>query len=221
MAKDYIPDSDADFDLWRSAFDKYLKDNLASLGLTAGDLTALNALHTAWESALSDYLNKKALANAALALKDTAREELIAAIRALVRQLQANPSTTDQQRAGLGITIPDETRTLTPVPTTNPIGQIDTSLPLQHTIDFRDSQTPNRKAKPEGCKGCQIWYFIGAQPPASMDEYHYAATDSRTPYVLQFDMEDAGKTVHYRLRWVNTRDEPGPWSEPITATITG
>lgn len=221
MSKDYLPDSDADFDLWRNSFDKYLKDNLAALGLVAGDITALTALQTAWESAWSDYFNKKALVDAALALKDTSRQQLEDAIRALVRQLQADPNTTDEQRAGLGITVPDATRSRVPIPTTIPIAQIDTSIPLQHTIDFRSAETPNRKAKPEGCRGCQIWYNLGAQPPTSLDQYKYAATDSNTPYVLHFDLEDAGKTVHYRLRWVNTRDEPGPWSEPLTATITG
>lgn len=218
---DYIPHSDADFDLWRGGFDKYLKDNLAALGLTAGDINALSSLQTAWESALGDYLNKRAQADAALQVKNASRESLEEAVRALVRQLQANPATTDEQRAGLGVTIPDETRTRSPIPATIPIAQIDTSTPLQHSIDFRDAQTPNRRAKPDGYRGCQIWRFIGEQPPTSLDQYKYAATDSSTPYVLHFDLEDAGKTVHYRLRWVNTRDEPGPWSEPLTATITG
>jgi hypothetical protein len=218
---DYIPDTDADFELWRSSFDKYLKDNLASLGLTAGNIAPLNTLQTAWESALIAAGNAKAAYDASVALKTDARRQLEDAVRALVRQLQSNPATTNEQRAGLGITVPDTKRTLTPVPTTNPIGQVDTSLPLQHTIEFRDSQTPNRKARPEGYRGCQIWHFIGAQPPASIEQYEFVATDTRSPYVLHFDVEDAGKTVHYRLRWVNTRDEPGPWSEPLTATITG
>ncbi|MDX6693826.1 MAG: hypothetical protein QOF02_1429 [Blastocatellia bacterium] len=218
---DYIPDSDADFDLWRSSFDKYLKDNLASLGLVAGDIATLNALQTAWGSTFGDYLSKRAQVDAALQAKTNSRLELEEAIRALVRQLQADPNTTNEQRAGLGVTVPDTTRTRVSIPTSIPTGQIDTSLPLQHSVDFRDALTPNRKAKPEGCKGCQVWYFIGEQPPVSIDDYKYAATDTSTPYVLHFGLEDAGKTVHYRLRWVNTRDEPGPWSEPITATITG
>jgi hypothetical protein len=98
---------------------------------------------------------------------------------------------------------------------------VDTSERLQHTVSFRDSQTPDSKAKPEGYRGCQIWVFIGTEPPTSLEQLHYVATDTRTPYVLQFDAEDAGKTAYYRLRWVNPRDEPGPWSELIVATITG
>lgn len=218
---DYIPRSDADFDLWQTSFDKYLKDHLAAFGLVAGDLASLNALETAWAAAFTDYQSKKALLDAALALKDTTRVQLEAALRALTRQLQTNPDTTDEHRAGLGISIPDTTPTRVPTPTTNPIGQLDTSIPLQHTLHFRDSQTPDSKAKPQGYRGCQIWVYTGTQAPLDLAQFDYVATDTRTPYIIHFDMADVGKTAHYRLRWVNTRDEPGPWSEPISATITG
>ena len=29
----------------------------------------------------------------------------------------------------------------------------------------------------------------------------------------------ANKVAHYKLRWVNTRGEKGPWSETASATI--
>jgi hypothetical protein len=218
--KDYIPSSDADFEIWRITFDKYLKNNLASLGLTAGDIAALDALQTAWGNALNSLLSAKNAFEAAVALKNDVRQQLEDAIRAFVKQLQANPATTDDQRAGLGVTVPDTTRTRVPVPATRPIGWVETE-PLRNTIHFRDKETPDRKAKPEGYSGCQIWYFIGPQPPTDLDQYLFLAKDTQTPYVHVFDLEDVGKTIHYRLRWVNTRDEPGPWSEIITATITG
>jgi hypothetical protein len=218
---DYIPSSDGAFDFWRTTFDKFLKDNLAALGLVAGDITQFNSLQAAWEAALSDFLNKKALADAALVAKDTSREQLIDTIRSLVRQLQSNPATTDEQRAGLGITVPDTKPTRVSIPTTAPFGQVDTSTRWQHMIQFRNSQTPNSKAKPQGVHGCQIWVYIGSTPPTSPDQFSFIATDTRTPYLLVFDAEDAGKNAYYILRWVNSRDEPGPWSETIVATITG
>jgi hypothetical protein len=27
------------------------------------------------------------------------------------------------------------------------------------------------------------------------------------------------QTAHYALRWINTRSQPGPWSETVSATI--
>lgn len=217
---DFLPRSDEAFELWRAAFDKYLKENLSALGLTAAETAALNALQTAWQSALPAVANTKAAYDAAIALKNDLRQQLEDALRAIVQQIQSNPATTDEQRAGLGITIPDETRTRTPPPTTRPVGWVETD-PLQNTINFRDITTPNSKAKPPGARGCQLWFFIGPAAPTDMEQYDFLATDSQTPYVHGLDMADVGKTVSYRLRWVNNRDEPGPWSDVITATITG
>jgi hypothetical protein len=44
---------------------------------------------------------------------------------------------------------------------------------------------------------------------------------TRTPYVAEYDGEDAGKPAHYMLRWVNKQGEAGPWSATVTATIPG
>ena len=43
----------------------------------------------------------------------------------------------------------------------------------------------------------------------------------RTPHVVHFDGADAGKVVTYWLRWVSTRDDKGPWSAAVAATVTG
>ena len=42
-----------------------------------------------------------------------------------------------------------------------------------------------------------------------------------SPYLAGYDPADAGKTAHYFLRGVNTRNQTGPWSETVTATIPG
>ncbi|NUQ10425.1 MAG: hypothetical protein HUU24_15360, partial [Phycisphaerae bacterium] len=44
-------------------------------------------------------------------------------------------------------------------------------------------------------------------------------TDTRTPYLATFDGADGGKPAHYMLRWINTKGQPGPWSETATATV--
>lgn len=62
---------------------------------------------------------------------------------------------------------------------------------------------------------------VGTAPPASASELQYLATDTRTPYVAEYDPADAGKTAYYWLRWENTKGQPGPWSVTASATITG
>ena len=156
-----------------------------------------------------------AAANAATQAKATARDSLTAAVRGLVKLIQAKPNVTDESKQAIGITVSDGTRTSVGVPTTAPVGRIEQANRLEHTLNFADSTTPTSKAKPAGVRGCQVWVKIGTAPPASASELHYLATDTRTPYVAQFDTADNW------LRWENTKGETGPWSAAVSATITG
>jgi hypothetical protein len=36
---------------------------------------------------------------------------------------------------------------------------------------------------------------------------------------MKFDESEQGQIVHYKLRWVNTRGEHGPWSKPEKAVV--
>ena len=97
---------------------------------------------------------------------------------------------------------------------------IDTSQRLRHTINFVDELTPTSRAKPDGAQGCEIWMKVGEPAPAGPKDVHYLALDTRTPYIVDFDAADAGKTAFYMLRWTSTRAEPGPWSATVSGTIT-
>lgn len=105
--------------------------------------------------------------------------------------------------------------------TTSVCAKIDFSTRLQHTINFFDEGTPNKKAKPEGVHGCEIWAKIGGDAPKDQSELAYLATDTGSPYLKPFTSPDAGKTAYYWLRWVNTKGEQGPWSAPVSAMIAG
>ena len=71
-----------------------------------------------------------------------------------------------------------------------------------------------------GVQGCEIWVKVDGPPPADPSELKYLATDTRTPYLAEYDGSQAGKPAYYMLRWVSTRGETGPWSQTIAATIT-
>ena len=104
---------------------------------------------------------------------------------------------------------------------THPIAQIDFSQRAQHTIEFFDQQTPNSRAKPRGVHGAEIRYRVGGASPLDPSELPNVVVDTATPHVVVFNGADIGKVVYYQLRWVNTRQEPGPWSPIYSATIAG
>jgi len=65
------------------------------------------------------------------------------------------------------------------------------------------------------------------QLPKLLDDLFTLAEDMAdglphgTPYLAEYTGAQAGQMVCYWLRWVNTRGEKGPWSEPVSATIAG
>ncbi len=218
---DYVPRSDPTFDAWQANYVTYLVANSAALGLDPiADVLTINNAQTAWDSSYLAHIAEQAAAVAAKGLKDSDRDSFIDIIRGFTGQVQANPSTTDVQRAALGITIADTTPTPVGPPTTRPVLEVDTSQRLQITVSFRDEFATD-KAKPEGVSGCEIWTKIGDPAPLDLGETAYQATDTRTPHLLSFDGADGGKTVHIIGRWVNTKGEPGPISETVSATIPG
>jgi len=216
----YIPDSDPQFDDWVKQFVDYVTVNFAAIGLTSSDVTELTTASGEWTTDYTAHKNAHAAAQSASQKKKATHDSLETLIRALVARIQANPTVTNDQKASLGITIPKEGKTPSPVPSTRPMAEIDNKNRLQHTINFFDEGNQKSKAKPAGVRGCEIWCKIGGTPPLDSTELKYLATDSKTPYIAHFEGADAGKTVHYMLRWINTRGETGPWSETISVTIS-
>lgn len=220
MTQDWLPASDTELTAWLQNFLTYADANMTDLRLTAVHLAPLHAAAEAWTPAYADHLTAQATASSARQHKDTVRENIETALRTLVNLIQATPVVTDAQREALGITVRSTSRTAVGAPTTRPVASVDTSQRLRHTISFVDELTPTTRAKPDGVTGCEVWVKVGNAAPADPSELKYLATDTRTPYVADFDGPDAGKTAYYMLRWVSTRGETGPWSQTVSGTIT-
>lgn len=221
---DYLPASDNDFLAWAANFATYASAHLVELGIGPPHIIPITAGQTDFETKMSDNVTAQQSAQSARQAKDVSRDTLETAIRQLVRQLQASGKVDDAERAALGITIPDTVRTVTTGGIgTRPIGMVDTSQRLRHEIRFSDEATPTSRAKPAGVMGCEIWVKVaptGEAPPSSADELSFVAMDTASPYIVEYDGADGGKTAHYMLRWVKTGGDKGPWSETISATIT-
>ncbi len=71
--------------------------------------------------------------------------------------------------------------------------------------------------------GCEIWVkvtAVGEPVPTSADQLSFVTLDTASPYIVEYDGADGGKTAHYMLRWVKSSGDKGPWSETVSATIT-
>jgi len=69
-------------------------------------------------------------------------------------------------------------------------------------------------------QACEIFLKIGGDPPIDETTCKRVARDTATPYVFELETADIGKTAYWLFRWVNGKDEPGPFGPLVSATIT-
>jgi hypothetical protein len=218
----FFPRSDGDFIAWAERFNVYVQANFLTIGLKAADATAVNSTLLRYRIAYLAHVQARAAAAAAVAEKGVSRGEFEAVMRAAVRRIQGFGNTTDSARAELGITIPDRTRTPVGAPTTRPLVKVDFSLRLTHCIAFADERTPQRRLKPKGTIGAEVWVklmALGEAPPTGPADLRFLLLATRSPAIVEYSGNEAGKTAHYMVRWLSRRGEPGPWSETASATV--
>ena len=220
---DYIPAPDDEFDTYlRDQFAPYVNTNFAALGLTAADNTSLQGPTSAWGYAWVAQTNAAAALEATTMDKDHKRADVEVVIRRLAMKLQSNPAITDAQKAALGITVRKTTKTSVGVPTSVPVmSRVDTSTRCILRLFFADATTPDTKAKPPGVQGCEVREQIGGTAPTNPETMAFLAIETRAPYRADFEATDVGKAVYFAFRWLNTKGQPGPWSQIYSAMVPG
>jgi len=211
--------SDRDLLAEARAYEGKLTADAAGLNFSSAQVTAIKNTNDAFETTL-DAWDAIQLEEAGLSeTKTNERRDVLDEMRRQRNVAYADTSITEATLANYGMPPRDKVKTASSAPTTAPMGWVDYGK-LKHVIHFRDSATPDKKAKPKGMKGCDIYRCVGTVP-TSEDDYRYVANDSDSPYTIYYDMADANKKVYYLLRWVSNSGEVGEWSETIEATING
>ncbi|MDR0729578.1 MAG: hypothetical protein LBF19_05610 [Prevotellaceae bacterium] len=218
--KDYIPQGPDKFNAFQGNFLTLVVANKTAWGINDAAIAPLQTRQATW-----DVLYPKASSPTDRTPADVlARKECQAAythdIRGFVnQQLRYNQLVSDPDRERLGLRVPSSSRHPVSPPVTAPaVIHIDTSETRRHTVQFTNEI--GARAKPAGVHGCEIYMKKGGDPPVSDAEFIFAGTDTSTPFVVDFDIADIGKTIYYHLRWVNTVGVAGPWSPLVSAIVT-
>ena len=216
--KDYIPSKDAEFLFWVKHLFASAQGRADEWGLDSDEISNI-------ESTIADYeivYNRAKDPNHGKA-DTTAKNEARAALKATTRQyvkehLEYNSRISDEARLAAGLPVHDTVPTHAPQIADAPVGEVDFSKHQRHSLLVKDASLSGR-AKPAHAHGFEAWRKVGGDAPASDSDWSYANFSSRSPLVLDYPQTDVGKTVYYRFRWVNTRNQPGPWTESISTII--
>ena len=217
--KDYLPGGDQAFKVWVGVFLSVLASILPRIEFPADVHAELTKLYNDFVSKLGIADAPATRTKAAVQAKNDARKALTAYLRQVIGEyLTRNHRVTDADRDNLGLPIHDTKPTPPPVPTDMPVGEVDTSKHQQHKVRVKAGSLTGR-AKPPQVHGFEAWRKIGGAPPASDEEWVYVNFKTSSPMLINYPQTEVGQTVYYRFRWVNSANEPGPWSDAVSAVI--
>ena len=191
--------------------------NPAAYGTTPADIGTLDSNKDTFNTDVTARVATDAADRAAVATKNASRRVLIDRMRGH-RDTAKAAGATEAQMAATALPFGGEK---VPANATTPVGSVDTSKRLRHTISWTEATTPDNKRRPRGAMGAEIFVKIDGAPPTDVSECTYLATDSATPYVAEYPGTDAGKMAHYMLRWRMRDGSTRAWGETVSATITG
>ncbi|MDR3184180.1 MAG: hypothetical protein LBT49_02080 [Prevotellaceae bacterium] len=216
---DYIPQADMKFLEWATVFVHALGKSLARFGFP-------NELYEKLTQQLADFTKKFELATApstrtsvAVLEKNIARNTLKTTLRQAVKEhLTYNSALTNVDRDNLGLPVHKTSHTRAQVAHTYPAFNVDTSMLRRLTVHFYNWESAS-KAKPRGQYAVEIRWILSDVPLVNVSDLLHSAFVTRSPFMLEFDDQERGKTVYFVLCWVNTRGQKGPWSEIRSAII--
>ncbi len=220
MPDDYIDPNDDGFRDFAENLKNVIVASPAAYGLVAGDGASLNSAFTSFDSALSDAKTKATAAQTATTTKDTAREVLERMVRGFAQRIQKNASVTPAAKTAAGLPAYDTTKTPTQTPTTAPQLQVDTRNRLEHRISWKDSATPNSRAKPKGAWGLNLYRKKGGPAPVGKTGCELLGMMRTSPTLEEYESADGNTTVWYVGAWVDMNGQEGPFSEAVSATVT-
>jgi hypothetical protein len=218
-AAPYIPNKEADLVNWANNFSTLITAAPSTYGLVSGDAVAIAAVVDAYDAAYALAIDPPTRTKPTVAAKDAARQAMLDVVRGYAIQIRNNAGVTNEDKADLGLTLPDPTPTPVPPPNTSPILSIPFATPLQLTLRFADQNTPDKRAKPPQITGLEVRAVASATVVADPAAIPFYGIATRQPFALNFDSSDAGKQAYVAGRWLNSKGQAGPWSNIATFTI--
>lgn len=189
----------------------------AAYGTSPQAVATLGLLRDTFDTDVTAQNNALAASKAATATKEASRRPLIDAMR-FHRDTAKAAGASEAQMAATSLPFGGDK---VPANATVPLGAVDTRNRLQHTISWVEATTPDNKRRPRGAMGCEIYVKLDGPPPTDEKQCTFLTVDAATPYVAAYEGSDAGKMAHYMMRWRMRDGSTNPWSETLSATITG
>jgi len=248
-AAKFIPSGDRDFASMARVFADYAEKDAARFSIAASQIEKLNAAVEAYRSALAATMRSDTEGPRSTRIKNAARQECEAVVRAVARTIRACESLTDVDRMQFNMTARPERAKARSCPQVAPVltfmGNADGG---RHVLKYGNDFDRGSKAKPKGAARLEV--FVDLVPPPQLREgmpkhiasydptiggqvpVHPMQTSGRLWYVGSFTTskftvpfpvvgDGTPMLVCYWARWADARGGVGPFSQTCVARVEG
>jgi len=222
---DYLPRTDANFDIFQDNFMGKVQPKLAAWGIPVADFTALQALQTAWNSAWALAKDKDTRSRGDVRAKEVARKGYEAGLRRFVKTWIAfNNNVTDADIESLGLKVRDIEPTPKPKIATFPIiglkamGGSDIEVRCRVTTD---QTRPSKHRAADGIECRFVLVPVGEMPPDNWDDCPKTQVSKKAQFIISCGAKGIGQRFYGFFRWANISKpaNSGPWTNAINVVI--
>jgi hypothetical protein len=210
-----------DFNIKQQAMNDNLGPNLVAYKVPEQEFETLSAPKIAYDAAYlvgNEDLKDTRNHNQVKQLTDATDtyKYLLAHIEAA--WVKHNPFIPNSVKIDMHCHINDDVRHKHPGPSSIPVpGQLDFNIPRHVGMHYRDSETPDKTAKPDADDVCEAWVYVNMGDGATVI-FNYRFESSKDSISIPFTDAEAGKEAIIRLCWKNKKGR-GEFSADIKVVI--
>jgi hypothetical protein len=202
------------------SFASLISSSPESYGISSEQAASFSALSVALKSAYLAATTPGTRTIVAVAEKNGALKAMRTNAMLLANIAYANPAVADAQLIELGLN-PRATRSPIRVPDQAPALHVTGVSQRLVSLVLRPSDS-NRRGKPFGAAGANLYSFLGENPPSDPRAYFFEKMTTRARTQLQFNADVAnGATVWLSACWVSARGHTSPFCSPVNTIIQG
>lgn len=221
--KDLIPAKDEEFNSFQLNLIKQVTDNATDWQITALVITALTALQTLWNTAWANYIDESKRTKSVTQTKNTRRAEYEAGLRPFIKKwIYDNAAMTAANIKDCGLKPHDTTRTPVPIPDTVPV--VEFGVMSGHRLKARITQQPDaegvsKRAKPKGVTRIEMVFKLATEDIVPPEECDKQVFSTKAIFEIPFTIQQAGQRLVGYCRWINSKEQHGPWCDVFTAIV--
>jgi len=212
---DLIPEKDELFNVFQRNLVAQVVKHSVAWNIPAAEVTAIKNQGGLWNAAWKNIQNKLFCTRDQIQHKTSVRKMYEPALRIFIKRwLRHNAALSRADIINCGLKPLDNIRTRRAKPHSAPHLFFSVISWGRLKLTFRqidEGENTTRLGRPEGIARVEFAYSIGSNP-LSPDNCTRFFSITRSPYIMVFEPEDAGKKLYIFARWVNTANQPGHWS---------